>query len=70
MRWLTYRPDNGEKGNDMQETERIERELETIPFDIKGMHATGYEVCLGDPSDPADWWLEYEDADGDLHYYR
>ena len=54
----------------MQETERIERELETIPFDIKGMHATGYEVCLGDPSDPADWWLEYEDADGDLHYYR
>ena len=66
--WLTYRPDNGRKETKMQETGR--RELETMPFDINGMHATGYEVCHGDPSDLADWWLEYEDADGDPHYYR
>jgi len=52
----------------MKETGR--RELETMPFDKNGMHGTGYEVCHGDPSDPADWWDEYEDDDGDLYYFR
>lgn len=41
-----------------------------MPFDRDGMHATGFEVCFGDPDNLADWWNEYEDADGDLHYLR
>ena len=56
-----------------------ERELETMPFDkmfevAEGRwelcHATGREVCFGDPSDPADWWNEYIDSDGDYWYGR
>ncbi len=46
------------------------RELDYMPFDRNGMHATGYEVCLGDTENPADWWNEYEDEEGNLFYYR
>lgn len=46
------------------------RELEVMPFDRNGMHATGWEVCLGDPQDSGDWWDEYEDEDGQLWYFR
>lgn len=61
-----------------KETER--RELETMPFDKafyrysdgrrELCHSTGYEVCHGDPSNLADWYDEYEDSDGELHYGR
>ena len=52
--------------------------LDEMPFDhafnIDGneqlCHATGYVVCLGDSENPADWWNEYEDVNGDLHYGR
>lgn len=58
-----------------------ERELETMPFDkafevAEGRqelcHATGKEVCFadGNPDDPADWWIEYQDRDGNYHYGR
>ena len=57
-----------EKRKEMKETGRIL--LEDMPLDRDGCHATGYCVCLGNPSDPADWWNEYEDEDGDLHYMR
>lgn len=33
-------------------------------------HATGYEVCNGNPENPADWWEEYIDSNGELHYGR
>ena len=54
------------------------RELETMPFDKRFStnngeelcHATGREVCFGDPSVLADWWEEYIDSDGELHYGR
>lgn len=28
-------------------------------------HATGYEALIG-----GEWWNEYEDTDGELHYGR
>ena len=54
------------------------RELETMPFDkmfeVGGnqelCHATGYEVCLGDPADQSDWWNEYVDSTGAYQYGR
>lgn len=58
---------------------KIERELKEMPFDkafiVEGgneelCHATGIEVCWGDPKNPADWWNEYEDSFGELHYGR
>lgn len=58
---------------------QMRRELEEMPFDMafeteggnrELCHATGWEECFGDPSDPADWWNEYEDSDGNLHYGR
>ena len=50
--------------------ETARRRLEKMPFDLDGMHATGDEVCLGNPLDPADWWNEYEDKEGNPHYMR
>ena len=54
------------------------RRTETMPFDkafeVNGSeqlcHATGWKVCFGNPSDPTDWWNEYEDSEGNLHYGR
>lgn len=55
------------------------RKLDAMPFDkgfeIDGSwticHATGYEVCEGNPDDPADWWNEYVSPDGsELLYGR
>lgn len=55
------------------------RELEKMPFDKvfitengnkEFCHATGYEVCYGNPDDPADWWNEYEDSEENFHYGR
>lgn len=56
----------------------LERKLDDMPFDkvfdVDGSeelcHATGYEVCLGNPDNPADWWEEFEDSKGGLHYGR
>lgn len=39
------------------------RELEYMPFDRNGLHATGYEVLID-----GIWWNEYEDEDGNLEY--
>lgn len=60
--------------------ETARRKLEEMPFDKRFgdcmgaggelCHATGYEVCLGDVNNPADWWNEYERADGTLEYGR
>lgn len=56
----------------MKEEKR--RLLEEMPFDKvfdgEFCHATGDEVCLGDPKNPADWWEEFEDSEGNLHYGR
>lgn len=41
-------------------------QLEEMPFDRNGMHATGYEVQFEDGS----WWVEYIDEDGECHYGR
>lgn len=54
----------------------MRRKLDEMPFDrsfdggFSLCHATGYEVCLGNPDNPADWWNEYEDSEGNLHYGR
>ena len=53
------------------------RELDQMPFDkvfeYEGnetlFHATGYEVCLGDPGKLADWWNEYVSPDGKVTEY-
>lgn len=56
-----------------------ERRLDYMPFDKmfwvtenrqELCHATGVEVCFGDPENPADWWNEYIDSDGDYWYGR
>ena len=56
----------------------MRRELGYMPYDkafeVNGnqelCHATGFEVCDGNPENPADWWEEYKDSNGDLHYGR
>jgi hypothetical protein len=54
--------------------------LDAMPFDkvfyVDGneefCHATGYEVYFGEDgtNDPADWWNEYIDSNGDYQYGR
>lgn len=49
------------------------KELDVIPFDkmfyVNGnqqlCHSTGYEVMID-----GEWWNEYEDMDGEMHYGR
>ncbi len=56
----------------------MRRKLDVMPFDKtfdvdgnqESCHATGWEVCEGDPDNPADWWEEYEDSNGDIHLGR
>lgn len=52
----------------------MRRELDIMPydkeFDGELCSATGDEVCFGNPENPADWWNEYEDAEGNVHYGR
>ena len=63
------------KGGDNMEEHR---KLNSMPFDhvfeVDGneelCHATGYEVCLGNTEDPADWWDEFVDSNGEFHYGR
>ena len=60
----------------MKEIKR--RELEEMPFDKvfetengnEFCHATGYEVLIQCGACEPDWWNEYEDSQGDLHYGR
>lgn len=33
-------------------------------------HATGYEVCFGDPDTLGNWWNEYERSNGEMLYGR
>ena len=50
------------------------RKLNKMPFnkvfDGEDCHATGYVVCLGEENNPCDWWVEYIDSKGVLHYGR
>ena len=52
------------------------RTLEEMPFDMifggDNCHATGDEVCFegDDPKQPASWWNEYQDSEGNLWYGR
>ena len=54
------------------------RELKEMPFDKvfetengrEFCHATGLEICFGNPNKPSDWWNEYEDSEGNFHYGR
>ena len=57
----------------------MERVLKVIPFDKafyledgrqELCHATGIEVCMGNPANLADWWNEYVDSNGEYHYGR
>ena len=63
----------------MMNTNVMRRELETMPFakafetengNEELCNATGFEECFGNPNEPADWWNEYEDSDGNLYYGR
>ena len=56
--------------NEQDEAMELRRKLGYMPFDLYGMHSTGYEVYLGDPANLADWWYEYEDESRDIHYFR
>lgn len=58
-------------------THQLRRALPQMPFDHvfetengneELCHATGFEVCLGDPSNCQDWWFEYTDREGNLYY--
>lgn len=57
------------------------RDLDHMPFDkmfevtSEGneelCHATGIEVCFDeDTNDPANWWNQYIDSYGNMHYGR
>ncbi len=48
------------------------RELDEMPFDKDGCHATGREICHldKDPYNPMNWWNEYETEDGNYTYGR
>ena len=56
------------------------RDLEEMPFDkmfpVNGSeelcHATGREVCFDEANsqEPGNWWNEYEDSEGEMHYGR
>ena len=59
----------------------LRRELDYMPFDKRFetgngntelCHATGYEVCFEghDSNDSSNWWNEFIDNDGNLHYGR
>ena len=57
----------------------LRRKLKEMPFDKvfktesgnkEFCHATGYEVCEGNPDNIADWWNEYKDSEGNLYYGR
>jgi hypothetical protein len=52
-----------------EDHEMIRERLDVMPFDheFNGelCHATGYEVFLH-----GEWWNEYEDSEGELHYGR
>ena len=54
--------------------EKMRRELAEMPFDREfdgiSCHATGFEVCDGNPLNPADLWNEYTDTEGNLYYGR
>ena len=57
----------------MKEVER--RDLNEMPFDKEFdgelCHATGEEVLLDLGNGyPAEWWDEFEDSEGNLHYGR
>lgn len=53
-------------------------ELDEMPFDKvfhtengrELCHATGYEVTIEYDGGTIDWWYEYEDSNGELHYGR
>lgn len=52
-----------------EEDHEIRERLETMPFDARFngelCHATGDEVFRN-----GEWWNEYMDRDGELHYGR
>ncbi len=52
-----------------KEGDEMSRKLAEMPFDHEFnnelCHATGYEVLLD-----GEWWNEYEDSEGKLHYGR
>lgn len=66
------------KGVIIAESVEMCRELDKMPFDkvfeYNGneclCHATGLEVCLGDPYNACDWWNEYVLPDGTFEYGR
>ena len=58
-------------------TEPLRRALPQMPYDHafetssgneELCHATGYEVCMGNPDNCQDWWFEYTDKEGNLYY--
>lgn len=48
--------------------EECVRELDHMPYDKhcdgEWYYATGTEICIGNPNDPADWYNQYVDYDG------
>lgn len=72
--WDRYCSDMIPDAPKAEEVDTMRRRLEEMPFDKmfdgEFCHATGYEVCLGDPDNLADWWEEFEDSEGNLHYGR
>lgn len=58
------------KGEIKMKTRKLYDKIYDKTFDGENCHATGYLVCLGDENNPGDWWVEYIDAKGGLHYGR
>lgn len=59
--------------------EELRRELNEMTYDKAFVlddgneqlcHATGFQVCFGNPEQEMNWWNEYEDSKGNLHYGR
>lgn len=58
------------KGEIEMKTRKLNEMAYDKTFDGENCHATGYVVCLGNENNPGDWWVEYIDSKGVLHYGR
>ncbi len=62
--------ETGRKGEIEMKRRKLNEMAYDKTFDGENCHATGYEVCLGNINNPGDWWVEYIDSKGALHYGR
>lgn len=45
----------------------FDKEVQLVDGSYEIIHATGYEVCVGDPNNFVDWEYQYEDREGNRY---